>query len=150
MNFEVNEENIRRNMEFHGVISIKSFSHGENNVFVVHLLPLPLVLQNLITIIAGLKGFKISSGIIFNSKDVDEAVISKAEEIMRNLVEKEGLVLRKNEGVYWLELESNDARIFEVALKKMAESVKELNFLFSGNEQVREECLRKKYSYIFP
>ncbi|MEM1539338.1 MAG: hypothetical protein QXK33_02855 [Candidatus Bathyarchaeia archaeon] len=149
MDFTINEETIRKKLETYGILDIKSTSHGEDRVYVAHLLPLPLLAQNIVTITIGAQRFKISSGIIFDSRDVCEDITSEAEKIMRMVTEKAGVTLRKSAEIYWIEMEGQNIAKFETFVEKIMNAIMELNELFSKNDRVREECLYKKYSTFF-
>lgn len=141
-----NEEIIRRKLEPYGFLSIKSMPHGEYHVYVVYLLPLPFIVQNIVTITLGAQRFKISSGIIFDSRDVSEKINCEAEKIMHRVAEKTDVTLRKGAEIYWIEIESDHLTNFDEAINKIVGAIIELNDLFSRNDHVRDECLSKKYS----
>ncbi|MCS7114187.1 MAG: hypothetical protein RMJ15_03780 [Nitrososphaerota archaeon] len=149
MDFAINEETIKKKLEPYGVLGVRSMEYGENHVYVVHLLSLPLLVQNIVTITVGTQRFKTSSGIIFDSKDVSEKVVQEAEKMMRAVAERAGVTLRKSAEVYWFETESNISATFDEGINKIMEAIIELNALFSKNSRVRDECLHKKYATLF-
>lgn len=135
---------IEEKLKAYGLLEVKSIAHKKHQVYSAKLMSLPLIIQNMITIIVDARGYKVSSGAVFDSKDVDEKVVREVEIIMNKVTVGKRLTLRKAADSFWVEMGVDKADELEEAIEKVVEAIRELNRLFSQNESVREECLYKK------
>lgn len=140
---------LQEKLRVYGLLKIREFSDGERNIYVAELMSLPFVVQNNITVTVAPNGFSVSSGVVFDSKDVSKEVIDKVEAIINNTAKRNNLEVWKAADSFMVGKTGKNPTELNEALVKIAEVLRELNKSFSEVEQVCEECLRKRASQMF-
>jgi hypothetical protein len=140
---------LQEKLRVYGLLKVRDFSDGKRNVYVAELMSLPFVVQNNITVTIDSNGFSVSSGVVFDSKDVSKEVVDKVEAIINNIAERNNLEVWKAADSFIVRKNGENLAKLDEALVKIVEAVRELNQSFSEAESICEECLRKKASQMF-
>lgn len=136
-------------LKVYGLLNINEHSYGKRKIYIAHLMPLSCILQNRIVFFQQGKDFKLSSGILFDFKDVPQNLAEKVEAMVRSAASKRGFeAWRAGDNLFIRKVCANLEKLEDLLLG-LVKAIQEVNELFSMDEEVREECMRKKELLMF-
>ncbi len=110
----------------YGLMTVKETNVNDKTILLAELMPLPAVIQTRISVVSEKGFFRVSSGLLFNSREVDEETRKKLKETFQSVARENEVEFKEIADSYMFEKKVKEDK-FHTAVINIYKSMKKVN-----------------------